>query len=217
MRHISVRAKCTAYCCFSAALRKAAQRTLSSRFLNASLISPFSAPSFSRIWQRRHDNGGGQHRRCGHVAQDKQACCSQHAAITLKSASRLARQHVVRNHVGVALTAHDWWQLQHALLNATARRITRTLSSPSAGSSNFWAVILYMRSPRRDLIMLNVIFCPSLVPDDDLSTAYTRHNNTVSQLEQRLPARRRAACPAPTPPVAMRVRRRQTARQLTGM
>ena len=31
----------------------AAQRTLSSRFLNASLISPFSAPSFSRIWQQR--------------------------------------------------------------------------------------------------------------------------------------------------------------------
>jgi hypothetical protein len=34
-----------------------------------------------------------------------------------------------------------------------------------------------MRSPRRDLIMLKVIFWPSDVPDDDRSTACNRSDS----------------------------------------
>ena len=80
-----------------------------------------------------------------------------------------------------ALTAHDWQRVEH------------TLSSPSAGSSNFWAVILYMRSPRRDLIMLNVIFCPSLVLEDDLSTACARHSQGGKTVRQHC-SRQLASC-----------------------
>ena len=44
-------------------------------------------------------------------------------------------------------------------------------SSPSAGSSNFWLVILYSSSPSRALITLYVIFCPSALPLAVRSTA----------------------------------------------
>ena len=47
-----------------------------------------------------------------------------------------------------------------------------TASSPSAGSSNFWLVILYSRSPRRCLMTLKVILCPSAPPEAVLSTAW---------------------------------------------
>ena len=48
----------------------------------------------------------------------------------------------------------------------------RMASSPSAGSSNFWLVILYMRFPRRCLMMLKVIFLPSDPPEAVRSTAW---------------------------------------------
>lgn len=45
-------------------------------------------------------------------------------------------------------------------------------SSPSAGSSNFWLVTLYIRFPRRCLMMLKVIFLPSEPPEAVRSTAW---------------------------------------------